>query len=234
MVGILLILAVLAFCIFGRNLSFKEALKKNIEGESIGVLMKYPNIMLCVGMTSFAAIWYFTMSNYGILYLATVKSMPIVQAGIVFAGFGIGGFLGEAFVPILSDYIGRRRTVMLAGFAGSLSFMAFLFIEMGNTLLSGSLFVSAVFIAGCLAIVNSVIPSESVPDHLMSLIISIIPALGQLIGSFFAPLAIGYVAGSMGVASAIVFLAPMPLFIFIGSFYLKETSIFALSLSRNK
>ncbi len=74
--------------------------------------------------------------------------------------------------------------------------------------------------SGAMAILNSVVPSESVPSYLVATATAFTPAAGELMGGVAAPV----VAGVLGTAQVMCLLIGCPILVFIGVLFLEETA----------
>ena len=135
--------------------------------------------------------WYFTVAAFTILYLMEAKALTAVDAGAIFAGFGTGGFIGEFSAPLVSDGLGRKRTALFAVLAGALCFAAFVLLELPAAAMTLAIAGASFFMSGAMAILNSVVPSESVPPQLVATATAFTPAAGELMGGVAAPVIAG-------------------------------------------
>ena len=75
-----------------------------------------------------------------------------------------------------------------------------------------------------MAILNSVVPSESVPSYLVATATAFTPAAGELMGGVAAPVVAGTLSGILGTAQGMVLLIGLPVLVFIGVLFLEETA----------
>ena len=188
---------------------------------SVFKALQYYNVKIAALMAGLSMAWYFITAAYTILYLMDSGYDMIVSAGI-FAGFGIGGFLGEAILPALSDKTGRKRTVVVAMALGAISFFGFVVIPMnawGMTLALGS---ASLFMSGAMDIVATVIPSESVPEHLISSATTLTTSIGECVGGIMGPFAIGAVLSLLTFQQVYIVLAVVPFIVLLCAILLKK------------
>ncbi|MDO4280406.1 MAG: MFS transporter [Peptococcaceae bacterium] len=222
--GGLIIVVALLIALLGRPIPHVPAPESEEEKPSFCLLFGYRNVVLSTILACLMMMWYFTTAAYTILYLMEARSLSAVAAGAIFAGFGSGGFIGEFAAPSISDRLGRKTTALLAVVIGTASFAAFVFVPMpalGQTL---ALAVAACFMSGAMAILNSVVPSESVPPHLVATATSFTPACGEFVGGVLAPVLAGVLAGTLGTSHVMLVLAALPLAVILGLLFLKETA----------
>lgn len=158
-------------------------------------------------------------------YLTSYLHFSIPQMGYVLSGIGIGSTLGTFFVPMCSDYIGRKP-VMILSVIGALIFLVLL-DYMATTpglfflYLIGALF----FIFGMIVLTVGPICVESVPATLMTSTSGVVVGFGEFFGGCIAPVIGGVVASKFGIKH-IFDLGFVALFIgFISALCLKETLI---------
>lgn len=204
------------------------------QKHSIKKILCYHNIPVTTVLTCLSMMWYFTVAAFAILYLMQSRGMDAIVAGAVFAGYGIGGFFGEAVIPGLSDILGRKRTVMICTIAGTLCFAAFVLVDLPKGLLMVSLFFSSMFYSGMMPVLNSVIPSEAVPRALVPTATSFTPAAGELFGGVLSPAIAGFLSGLLGIQMVMNILLVLPIAILGGAFLLEETAPRALIKAKKK
>lgn len=78
--------------------------------------------------------------------------------------------------------------------------------------------------SGAMAILNSVVPSESVPPHLVATATAFTPACGEFVGGVIAPVLAGILSGALGTTQVMLLLAVLPVIIWIGLLFLRETA----------
>ncbi len=225
-----------AFCIyfFGKNIPRGKTSIENFEKKySFKDLLMYKNVITTTVLACFAMMWYFSVASYTILYLINAKSFTITMAGTIFAGFGIGGFIGEFSIPIFSDYVGRKYSVCLATLLGFISYLLFLHLDVSTWMMSILLGIASFFMSGAMALLNSVIPSESVPEVLVATATSFTPAAGELTGGVLGPVLIGTLISIFDIEKIMFLLLIIPLIIILGVFRLKETAPIKLKNERS-
>jgi len=227
LIAALIFLEVLILFFFGRTLSHKQISEQDTVAKPtnrVRDLFAYRNVLISTVLACLVMMWYFTTASYTILYLMESHQFSPVVAGAIFAGFGTGGFLGEFSAPILSDQIGRKRTSFVAAAVGSLCFAAFLFAGLSNAGLTVAIAGAAFFLSGALAILNSVVPSESVPNELVATATAFAPAAGEFMGGMLAPMLAGILSKSLSLETILHMLAILPICTAIGVLFLRETA----------
>ena len=220
----LLMFAVVALLFgFGRRIP-RECRVDVEEKHSFSALLKYKNVVLSTVLASLSMMWYFTVAAYTILYLMETKNLNAVAAGAIFAGFGGGGFIGEFCAPFISDRLGRKLTMLIATALGCVCFLSFVLLPLSSLGMTATLAGASCFMSGVMAILNSVVPSESVPKQLVATATAFTPACGELMGGVVAPVLAGVISGLVSVAQVMHFLVALPVLVLVGLFFLKETA----------
>jgi MFS family permease len=139
-------------------------------------------------------------------YLLDYVGITPIQMGFVMSGMGFGGFLGQWWVPGLSDWFGRK-VMAIVGFAGA-AVSVWVFAQIGATpaLLFSGLFMTSFFALGNIALITGPISTESAPLGLVSSAIGIVVGTGEIFGGGVAPSLAGYIAQNYGIEN-ILYLA---------------------------
>lgn len=224
MAGLIFFAAVLLFTL-GHNIPRRaDVTAQTEERQSFRKLLAYKNVILSTVLACLAMMWYFTVAAFTILYLMETGNMTAVAAGAIFAGFGTGGFIGEFGAPLVSDRLGRKLTALVATAAGTLCFAAFVLLDLPAGMMTLAIAGASFFMSGAMAILNSVVPSESVPSYLVATATAFTPAAGELMGGVAAPVAAGVLSGVLGTAQVMYLLIGLPILVFIGVLFLEETA----------
>ena len=224
MAGLIFFAAVLIFTL-GHNIPRRaDVTAQTEERQSFRKLLAYKNVILSTVLACLAMMWYFTVAAFTILYLMETGNMTAVAAGAIFAGFGTGGFIGEFGAPLVSDRLGRKLTALVATAAGTLCFAAFVLLDLPAGMMTLAIAGASFFMSGAMAILNSVVPSESVPSYLVATATAFTPAAGELMGGVAAPVAAGVLSGVLGTAQVMYLLIGLHILVFIGVLFLEETA----------
>lgn len=222
-IGVILFLVLILIFFSRHRLFYKTKTEEEKRKSSLKDVLRYKDVILTTVLACLAMMWYFTTASYGIIYLISTKGITAVQAGAIFSGFGIGGFIGEFGGPSLSDYLGRKRTAFMLVALGGLSFLAFLRFDASQWVTAFLLAAASCFMSGAMIILNSVIPSESVPEALSARATSFTPAMGEFVGGVFAPIVVGLLTKNAPIESIMYGIACLPILVCVGVFFLKET-----------
>ena len=222
--AVLVIFAALAIFLGGRRIPRAVQADEEEEAKQFRLLLGYKNVVLSAALASLTMMWYFTVAAFTILYLMEAKSLDAVAAGAIFAGFGSGGFIGEFCAPFVSDRVGRKLTALLAVMLGGGCFAAFVLLPLSAMGMTLAIAGASCFMSGAMAILNSVVPSESAPPHLVATATAFTPACGEFVGGVIAPVLAGILSGALGTTQVMLLLAVLPVIIWIGLLFLRETA----------
>lgn len=223
-IGVLVWLVVMLMMVFIGKIKAPPVAKDEVVKVSYGAVLAYKNIKVASVLTCLAMIWFYTVAAFAIIYLIEARGFGTLTAGAIFAGFGLGGFLGEASVPAFSDRLGRKVTLLICSGLGCLAFSGFLFLQVPTFGLTLLLFGAAYFFAGLMPIVVSVVPSESVPISLISTATALTPAIGEMVGGVVAPALGGLLIGLIGIGGVMEILLVVPFAIALGTLFFTETA----------
>lgn len=224
LLSVLVLSAVIIIYFAGRKIPRADEERDNKKKQNFCQLLAYKNVLLSTVLAICVMMWYFTVAAFTILYLMEAKNLSIIESGAIFAGFGVGGFIGEFATPILSDYVGRKKTVLFAVILGTLCFASFLFLELSSMLMTLSIAGASLCMSGAMPILNSVIPSESVPKEFVALATSFTSAAGELVGGVVSPVIFGLLSSIFSMTLLMNTLILLPVFVIVGACFLKETA----------
>ncbi len=114
--------------------------------------------------------------------------------------------------------------VLVATTVGAIAYAAFMLVPMPELFMTLTIAVSSLFISGTVAILSSVVPSESVPPHLVATATSFSPACGEFVGGVVAPMLAGFLIGILGIGTVMPVLIVLPCIVIVGGIFLKETA----------
>ncbi|WP_067933907.1 MFS transporter [Alicyclobacillus kakegawensis] len=178
----------------------QERVVEKREHHAYGELLKYRNIWFSMLGSAGMITWLMLTNTFASEYLVEVAHISKTQSGLILGIGGIAGFLWTFGAPWLSDYVGRRWTILACGLLGALT--PFVFVYFGNSVLL--LTIGAILFnagGGAAPLVTAAVPSESVPHKLSGAAIGISVAIGEIIGSTIMPTVAGAVASQTSLAA---------------------------------
>jgi MFS family permease len=169
------------------------------ERAPLGSMFKVRNVPVAMIGLFCAMCGIFTLSALVPQYLTDFVKLPGTQMGFVTSAIGFGGFLGQVFLPGLSDAIGRKPVGILGFLVGAI--FVYLFANAGSSpgTLFALLFVACFCSFGLLGLITGPIASEAAPRGLVSSTTGIIVGSGEVLGGGIAPMIAGGVAQHYGI-----------------------------------
>ena len=187
-------------------------------------IFKHRNVPLAMLALLCAMTGVFVLSAIMPNYLVDYLKLTGQQMGFVTSAIGFGGFLGQFGVPTISDFLGRRLTVVLSFIIAAV--FLWLFIHTGASLpvLFALLFVAALFNFGALSIVAGPLAAEAAPLGLIASVAGIVIGAGEIFGGGIAPSIAGGIAQNYGIQYTLYFALGGQLCGLIISLFLRETA----------
>ncbi|MGD0488549.1 MAG: MFS transporter [Syntrophorhabdales bacterium] len=209
----------------------------DVTGKEIGYwdVFKNRNIILMMLTWIFNMAWLYILTSFGVLYLAKVHQMPMTSIGLVLSGFGVGVFVGAPFVGMVSDRIGRRKTLFLCQVLGGIPGLIFAAFSPGTGLpiLFAFILAAGFFSSGSAPILVSV-AAETVGFGLAATAIGASIGVGELIGGGILPIVGGSIADHLGLG-ATMYLGPSLLIVSgLCGLFVRETAPRVLAKVKSK
>lgn len=192
------------------------------EKLNLRAAIKTRNVWLCLVIA--CSLWVFLLpfSIFTPLYLMNVKGLSSSTMSLVMAAFGAGIALWGFVVPAISDRIGRKPTTF--AFIILSIFAPFVVIYVNNVVLMSVLLFILVAGIGALAMLTTIIPSESVPTQYAAATMGLILAATEIVGGVLSPVITGMAADVWGLAAPLFISSCGAVVACIFSLFLKETA----------
>jgi predicted MFS family arabinose efflux permease len=187
-------------------------------------VLKHRNMIVCMILAIVYMPVQFMHMMYGPLYMDAVRHWDIITIGQVMSFLGVGGAIGMAGGGRLSDYIGRKITVVTS-FALS-AVCGYWFFFLANTPLMAVL---ASFLLGVCAFpiptcVFGTIPVETVGFKHGAFASGLSNGMGEIFGAFLLSSSAGALADTYGIQVVGYVLVISAVVGLITSLFLKETA----------
>ena len=192
---------------------------------SLSEIFKNRNVPLAMASLLCSMTGVFVVSAIMPNYLIDYLKLTPQQMGFVTSAIGFGGILGQFGVPTVSDFLGRRLTVLLS-FALAAVFL-WVFIHTGANNLSSLfalLFFVALFNFGALSIVAGPLAAEAAPLGLIASVAGMVIGVGEIFGGGVAPAIAGGIAKNYGLQYTLYFALGGQLCGLLISLFLRETA----------
>jgi len=165
---------------------------------TFGQLLRYRNVFVLLLISIFSMVWFWNFLMFGMLFLTKGKGLSILQAGFVMSIFGAVRLVGLISVSSASDYVGRKKTILVALLVTGLATIVTAQTESYAILVAGIL-VAGFFGEPSQTLFTSIIPAESVPIALAGRAIGVILLVGEVIGGGIIPPITGAIADKVGI-----------------------------------
>ena len=174
-------------------------------------VLKHRNVVISILITICLMSWSMVINTYGIIYLSDGKGFDLIMAGSIFSAYGVGNFAGAISMAAISDYIGRRLTIILGTLMGGIAFGVLVTVQ-GLPLYAvmALMFLTAFLGVGVTTLSASIIPSESVPIPQIATATALTPAISEMFGGVLAPALCGAIIAAVGVGTTFMSLAVFP------------------------
>ncbi|MDK2986258.1 MAG: hypothetical protein PWQ96_1902, partial [Clostridia bacterium] len=188
----------------------------------VSAVFKYRNVVVSIFICCLYIAWMMVFASFCTMYLSRARGFDVATAGFILSAWGFGGFIGMIAIPALSDYFGRKPTMIVASIFAGLSVLVFVFSGFGPVGLFISLLVCGIFGWGAFPIFLSIFPSESVPPDVMATATSLPPSIGEVFGSIAMPTIAGLLADMYGLEYPMYLAGVAPILAaFVSLFYLE-------------
>jgi cyanate permease len=194
-------------------------------GLSAMTMLKEHNIRVCCIVSIFMVAWFLTSFAFLPAYLETNRGLTGVQAGQVFSIAGFATLICGFLMTALSDFVGRKPTIIVCCFLGTVTALGALYFDGPAWMLSALIFIGFCGTGG-FPLFMGVVPGETVSRSLAATSMGLVVCAGELIGGVGVP----PLAGWLGDTTGLGFEVPMMVLgvcAFCGgvaAFFLKETA----------
>ena len=183
--------------------------------------LKYRNIKICILVAICFSSGYWMLNGFGPLYLTEVSQLSVRSMGLTLSALGLIAIVWTVIVPMLSDYIGRKSTLIFF----SLLFVIgplFMYLSPGWGISLAVLILLGGILGALAPIFMNIIPVESVPANLSATSSALIIGTGEIIGALVLGLG-GTLSDSYGLSIIMILMLSASLLLAIVSIGLKET-----------
>jgi MFS family permease len=164
-------------------------------------LLAYPNVWAAaVGAVGFMT-WLFLVNAFAPLYITEVARQTGTTSGFLMGAAGLGSFFIGLIAPALTDRFGRRGVLAAVGLLSALLPLALMVPALyGNLWLLALILFLTQGGQAIAAICIVLVPSDTVPRHLIGSAIGFTTLFGEMFGGFAAPIMAGALAGQHGLS----------------------------------
>ncbi len=192
---------------------------------SFGDLFRHRNVPLAMLTLMCAMGGIFVMGAMMPSYLTDYLGLSIQDMGVVTSAIGFGGALGQFAMPTLSDFIGRKITILISYILAAV--FIWLFTQTGadnQAALFWLLFFAALFNFSALATLAGPVAAEAAPLGMIASVAGLVIGAGEIFGGGVAPAIAGQIAGSSGIQHVFTFVIASLVLGFVVALFLRETA----------
>jgi predicted MFS family arabinose efflux permease len=188
-------------------------------------LFKHRNVPLAMLTLMCAMGGVFVMGAMMPNYLTDYLKLSIQDMGFVTSAIGFGGCIGQFAMPAISDFIGRKLTILISYVLAVV--FTYAFTQAGADNLSALfwlLFFAALFNFSALATLAGPVAAEAAPVGMVASVAGLVIGAGEIFGGGVAPAIAGQIAGSSGIQNVFTFSMAGLILGFVIALFLKETA----------
>ena len=181
------------------------------------------NILLCV-LISILLVSHLVIGFVFLpLFLINVRGYSPDTMSALLGVLGVSAAIAGFVAPGISDWVGRKPTMIVVCFAGVILPLTALFF-LGSVVELGALFFAGWTVIGAFPLFMATIPSETVDSRHTATVLGIIMGAGEGIGGTAAPTLAGMAADAHGLAAPLWIMFSLPIVAGILSMGLTETA----------
>ena len=191
------------------------------------------NVILCTAIACLMITAFFSVIVFGPLYLVEQRKFNAGQMGIFMTVLGISSVIGGALIPMFSDRVGRRISVVMALVLLAFAPLVVAFVQ--SSLAGLCVFILATWLGtGALSILLATIPSESVDGAYGARATAVVVGISEVIGGCLSPLIAGIAADHVGAEAPFVIGSAAAMLAAVIALFLKETAPALVDTSQAK
>lgn len=166
-------------------------------------LLRDPS-MLAVTIAGTAVLtWLQLTIGFNVLFLTKVRHFSLAEAGGIASAWGFAGVAGQVLLPLISDFVGRKRAVIASAVICALCLGLYINGEHDFHTMQLLLALSGFFGWGLLPIVIATCVSELVSEELRGAALGMTNFFGVIVGTTIMPVVGGLVADHFTLAAAL-------------------------------
>ncbi len=181
------------------------------------------NLLLCVGISILLVSHLVIGFVFLPLYLVNVRGLSPESMSLLIGVLGVSAAISGFVAPGISDYVGRKPTMILVCFTGVILPLAALHFG-GSLFALGALFIAGWIVVGAFPLFMATIPSETVDARHTATALGIIMGVGEGVGGAAAPALAGMAADAHGLAAPLWIMVFLPVAAALLSMGLRETA----------
>ena len=231
-----IIVGIMIFFMMREAPSVTEAIRRRKSGEQVQKdakekvrifdAIKYKNVLLSAINSIPIMGWLYVYTSFASSFLIEVHGFDLLHVGYIISASGLGGFLGEFIMGAISDYIGRKKALIVAALLCSVFGILVAMMPVGTSSLMFGIFffMFGLFGAGMYPMYVGTLPSESVPPQISGMAVAVPTATGETLGAALMPTIAGILSDSVGLYAPMWMAAMAGIVIAVVSMFYIETA----------
>jgi len=193
------------------------------EQLTLGEVLGNRNILLCVGISILLVSHLVIGFVFLPLFLVNLRGLsPETMSGLI-GVLGVSAAVAGFVAPGISDYVGRKPTMIFVCATGVILPLAALNFG-GSTVALGALFFAGWTVVGAFPLFMATIPSETIDARHTATALGIIMGVGEGVGGVAAPSLAGMAADAHGLSAPLWIMFCLPILAALLSMGLRETA----------
>jgi len=181
------------------------------------------NILLCIGISILLVSHLVIGFVFLPLFLVNVRALAPETMGGLIGVLGAAAAVSGFVAPGISDYVGRRPTMIVVCLSGVILPLSALYFG-GGVIALGALFFAGWIVVGAFPLFMATIPSETVDSRHTATALGLIMGVGEGVGGAAAPAFAGIAADAYGLNAPLWIMFALPLLAALLSTGLRETA----------
>jgi predicted MFS family arabinose efflux permease len=190
------------------------------------------NVQLCAVISVLLVSYLVCCWAFMPLYLTKERGFDPDTTAWLMATLGISAGIGSFAVSALSDYIGRKPSIIGFSLLGVILPLGAMFFT-GSTVVLAIIFFFGWALNGVFPLFMATIPSESVDPRLTASLTGIVMGIGEVLGGVLSPFAAGALSDAYGRSAVLWMMLGLTILAALVGFGLRETAPRVLA-ARNK
>lgn len=239
-----LLIGIITYFVMREAPSIAESLRLRKAGEivekkdAVKVLdaLKYKNVVISCCNSIPVMGWLYVYTLFSSSYLLKVHQFGAIAIGLIVSASGLGGFLGEFIMGLVSDHVGRKKALITSALLCTGFGILVVLLPKGTSpeLFGAIFFFYGLFGAGMYPMYLGTLPVESVPPKIAGTAVAIPVAVGETLGAALVPLMGGVLGDVIGIKAPMWIAAFCGIVIAIISLFYTETAPRCVAKLKNK
>ena len=172
--------------------------------------LAHKNIVLCILMSVLLVSHLVIGFVFLPLFLVKVRGLAPETMGYLIGALGVSAAISGFVAPGISDWVGRRPTIIVVTFAGVILPAAALYYH-GSVWSLGAIFFAGWVVVGAFPLFMATIPSETVDSRHTATALGLIMGVGEGVGGALSPTLAGMAADRYGLNAPLWIMFCLPI-----------------------